>query len=73
VVPVTSLLEADGRVATVFVVAEDGIAQRVTVETGRLFGERVEVLKGLTPGDRVITEGAAWLDDDDAVRVLGDG
>lgn len=73
VVPVTSLLEADGRVATVFVVAEGGIARRVSVETGRLFGERVEVLKGLSPGDRVITEGAAWLDDNDAVRVLGAG
>jgi HlyD family secretion protein len=73
VVPVTSLLEADGRVAAVFVVAEGGIARRVSVETGRLFGERVEVLKGLSPGDRVITEGAAWLDDNDAVRVLGGG
>lgn len=72
VVPVTSLLEADGRVATVFVVAEGGTARRVSIETGRLFDERVEVLKGLSPGDRVITEGAAWLDDNDAVRVLGD-
>jgi multidrug efflux pump subunit AcrA (membrane-fusion protein) len=73
VVPITSLLEADGRVASVFVVAEGGIARRVSVETGRLFGERVEVLDGLTPGDRVITDGAAWLDDNDAVRVLGGG
>ncbi|HUG03027.1 MAG TPA: efflux RND transporter periplasmic adaptor subunit [Steroidobacteraceae bacterium] len=73
VVPVTSLLEADGRVAAVFVIAEGGIARRISVETGRLFGERVEVLKGLSPGDRVITEGAAWLDDNDAVRVLGGG
>jgi RND family efflux transporter MFP subunit len=73
VVPITSLLEADGRVAAVFVVAEGDIARRVSVETGRLFGERVEVLNGLTPGDRVITDGAAWLDDNDAVRVLGGG
>jgi len=72
VVPVTSLLEADGRVAIVFVVAE-GVARRVSVKTGRLIGERVEVIAGLSPGDRVITEGAAWLDDNDAVRVLGGG
>ncbi|HXV40740.1 MAG TPA: efflux RND transporter periplasmic adaptor subunit [Steroidobacteraceae bacterium] len=70
VVPVTSLLEADGSEATVFVVAESGIAKRVAVQTGRLLGERVEVLGGLVPGDRVVTEGAAWLDDNDAVRVL---
>ncbi len=73
VVPVTSLLEADGRAAIVFVVAEGGVARRVAVETGRLFGERIEVIKGLVPGDRVVTEGAAWLDDNDAVRVLGGG
>jgi RND family efflux transporter MFP subunit len=70
VVPVTSLLEADGSEATVFVVAGSGIAKRVAVQTGRLLGERVEVLGGLVPGDRVVTEGAAWLDDNDAVRVL---
>lgn len=73
VVPVTSLLEADGRVATVFVVAESGVAKRVSVQTGRLIGERVEVVAGLDLGDRVVTEGAAWLDDNEAVRILGGG
>jgi multidrug efflux pump subunit AcrA (membrane-fusion protein) len=73
VVPVTSLLEADGRVATVFVVADSGVAKRVSVRTGRLIGERVEVIGGLALGERVVIEGAAWLDDNDAVRVLGDG
>jgi RND family efflux transporter MFP subunit len=73
VVPVTSLLEADGSEATVFVVAADNVAKRVAVRTGRLLGERVEVIAGLSPGDRVVTEGAAWLDDNDAVRVLDGG
>jgi RND family efflux transporter MFP subunit len=71
VVPVTSLLEADGSLATVFVVAKGGIARKVSVRTGRLLGERVEIVTGLAPGDRVVTEGAAWLDDKDPVRVLG--
>lgn len=73
VVPVTSLLEADGSEAVVFVVAEGGVARRVAVRTGRLLGERVEVTAGLAPGERVVTEGAAWLDDNDAVRVLDGG
>lgn len=73
VVPVTSLLEADGSEALVFVVADGGIAKRVAVRTGRLLGERIEVTAGLAPGDRVVTEGAAWLDDNDAVRVLDGG
>lgn len=73
VVPVTSLLEADGRAATVFVVAESSVAKRVPVQTGRLIGERIEIISGLELGDRVVTEGAAWLDDNDAVRILGGG
>jgi len=73
VVPVTALLEADGRAAVVYVVAEGGHARRVAVQTGRLLGERIEIVMGLSPGDRVVTEGAAWLNDNDAVRVLGDG
>jgi RND family efflux transporter MFP subunit len=71
VVPVTSLLEADGRIAIVFVVAKGGVAKRVSVQTGRLLGERIEVIAGLTLGDQVVTEGAAWLDDNDPIRVLG--
>ena len=73
VVPITALLEADGRDALVFVVADSGHAKRVPVQTGRLLGERIEIVSGLSPGDRVVTEGAAWLDDNDAVRVLGGG
>ena len=69
--PVTSLLEADGSLATVFVVAKGGVARKVAVRTGRLVGERIEVVAGLAPGDQVVTEGAAWLDDNDRIRVLG--
>ena len=71
VVPVTSLLEADGRIATVFVVAKGGVAKKLSVQTGRLLGERIEVVAGLALGDQVVTEGAAWLDDNDPVHVLG--
>jgi multidrug efflux system membrane fusion protein len=71
VVPVTSLLEADGGLATVFVVARGNVARKVSVRTGRLLGERIEVVAGLDLGDRVVTEGAAWLDDNEPVRILG--
>ena len=74
VVPVTALLEADGRAALVFVVA-----RRRPCEARR--GEDRPAARrshrdrhaGLAAGDRVVTDGAAWLDDDAAVRVLGGG
>ena len=70
VVPLSSLLEANGGLATVFVIAKGDVARKVSVRTGRLLGERIEVLAGLDLGERVVTEGAAWLDDNEPVRVL---
>ena len=70
VVPLSSLLEANGGLATVFVIAKGDVARKVSVRTGRLLGERIEVLAGLDLGARVVTEGAAWLDDNEPVRVL---
>ncbi len=76
VVPVQALLEADGSEAVVYVIArrDDGeIAQRVAVRIGRLVGDQVEVLGGLAGDERVVTEGASYLRDGQAVRVLGAG
>jgi len=76
VVPVQALLEADGSEAVVFVVAsrDDGeVAERVAVRIGRLVGDRVEVLEGLQGGERVVTEGAAWLRAGVPVRIVEAG
>ena len=76
VVPVQSLLEADGSEAVVYVVAtRDGalVAQRVPVRIGRLVGERVEVLEGLEGGEQVVTDGAAYLREGQSVRIAGAG
>lgn len=74
VVPVESLLEANGSTAIVFVVPaggkEEDVARRVEVRLGQWVGTRVEVVEGVTEGDRVVTEGAAYLSDGEAVRIL---
>ena len=69
-VPVEALLEADGDRATVFALGPDGRAKRLAVEVAFVRGERAGVrgtLGGLT---RVLTDGAAYLDDGAAVRVI---
>ncbi len=74
VLPVSALLEADGSVAVVYVIAPgEDVARRVAVRIGRLVGERVEVLGGLEGGEQVVTEGAAYLRDGELVRVIGAG
>ena len=44
-------------------VAEGGAARRRSVTTGGRSGDRVEVLTGLSPGDKVVVGGAALLTD----------
>lgn len=74
VVPVSALLEADGSAAIVYVVAPgEDVARRVAVQIGRLVGERIEVVAGVEPGTRVVTEGAAYLRDGASVELFGPG
>lgn len=47
-------------------------ADRVTllaVATGRRQGDAVEILSGIAPGDKVVVQGAGFLNDGDVVRV----
>jgi len=68
-VPVDALLEADGDRATVFTVSADGRrAVRRTVQIAFLAGDSVAV-SGLDGVRSVVTDGAAYLNDGDAVRV----
>lgn len=70
-IPIEALVEADADSALVFALTEDGRrASRRRVRIGRLDGREVRVVAGLDGMQRVVTEGAAYLDDGDAVRVL---
>ncbi len=68
VVPRAALVSWDtvARTAGVFVV-EGGVAKRVPVETGAAPGDVVEVVKGLAPGQEVVTRGGFNLRDGDRV------
>lgn len=69
--PLGALLEGNAGSAHVFVLAADGRhVERRTVRTGTLEADRIEILAGLAPGEQVVSEGAAWLNHGDAVRIL---
>lgn len=55
----------------VYVVGEDGTARRTPVRTGLRTGGRIEILEGLRPGQRVITEGVVKVSDGMKVRLAG--
>jgi RND family efflux transporter MFP subunit len=72
VVPASSIVVRDGY-SFAFKVISEGEARRVTqerVEVGRRTGTDVEILAGLSDGERVVAHGAGFLDDGDSVRVV---
>jgi multidrug efflux system membrane fusion protein len=70
IIPVQALLEASDKEAGVFVLDPgQHVVHRVTVQIGRMHHGDVEILGGLTADARVVTDGAAFLDNGDAVRV----
>jgi RND family efflux transporter MFP subunit len=72
VVPASSLVVRDGY-SLAFKVSFEGPEARVAqqaVEVGRRIGAAVEILSGLREGDRVVGQGAGFLEDGDRVRVV---
>ncbi|GGE00025.1 HlyD family secretion protein [Gemmobacter megaterium] len=66
-VPVTAV-STDPAGATVMRVDAQGHVSRVTVETGIRDGGMVEIVSGLTGGDRVVTKAGAFVRDGDRVN-----
>ena len=51
------------------VAGSDTRVARVKVDTGRRVEDRVEILRGLAPNDRIVASGVAFLADGDLVKV----
>lgn len=69
-VPVDAVLDS-GRKKTVFVERGDGVFEPREVETGWRFGERVEIVRGLRAGDRIVVSGRFLLDSESRMRHTG--
>jgi membrane fusion protein (multidrug efflux system) len=65
-----SAVRRDQKGEYVFIIDAEGKAQRVTVVGGLRIGEQVEILKGLTPGQQVITKGFLDLSPGKQVKVV---
>ena len=67
-VPQSALVLRDG-FTYLFHLGPDQKVVQTKVETGRRMGERVEIVRGLTPAARIVVSGAGFLNDGDQVRV----
>ena len=67
-VPQAAVVVRDG-FSYVYRVNPDNRVSQVKIQTGRLAGDRLEVLGGLTPDARLVATGAGFLNDGDLVRI----
>lgn len=68
--PLASILEANGEQATVYVISAKKQAELRRVRVGKIHDSRVDIVSGLVAGERVVSEGAAWLNPGMPVRIL---
>lgn len=68
-IPLTALVEGDNSNARIFVIA-DGKARETLVAVAFIDGDRVALREPLAAKTQVVTDGAAFLSDGDAVRVM---
>lgn len=71
-VPAEAVLDSGLR-KTVFVDHGDGLFEPRQVETGWRTGDRVEILKGLMVGERVVVDGNFYIDSESRLKVVATG
>lgn len=69
-VPLGAILEGQGHLANIYVIDTQNRARRKQIRTGEIEDGRVAVISGLQAGERVVSEGAAWLNPGAPVRIL---
>ncbi len=70
-VPAKSVVIRDGH-AYVFVISNDDSGTTVNmqdVHVGQIQGGKAQILSGISPGERIVAQGAGFLNDGDSVRV----
>lgn len=69
-VPIQSIIGADGNSAYVFVVTNEGRAKKLPIVVGSIYGGNVIVSAGLESISEIVSEGVAYLKDGDVVTII---
>lgn len=71
-VPVDALLDSGHR-KVVFIALKDGYFEPREVETGWRFGDRVEIVAGLAPGEQIVISGNFLIDSESRMKLAAAG
>jgi hypothetical protein len=69
-VPIESLIEADGASGNLYIVAPANVAKKIGVTIAFIHDQHAAIAAGLDGIDEVITDGAAYLTDGDVVKIV---
>jgi RND family efflux transporter MFP subunit len=69
-VPIESLIEADGSRGSVYTILPSHAAKKVGVTVAFIYGNHAAIAAGLDGIDEVITDGAAYLNDGDTIKIV---
>lgn len=71
IIPITALIEGDGKSAFVYTVAEDAVSVKKTpVKIAFLEGDHVVIASGLSDNQKVVTSGAPYLNERKKIRII---
>jgi multidrug efflux pump subunit AcrA (membrane-fusion protein) len=70
-VPVSAVVEGNGHRASVYVVNGNRVKRR-DVRVAFIESSEVALAEGLQPGERVVTDGALYLEDNEQIEVVQD-
>jgi RND family efflux transporter MFP subunit len=69
-VPIESLIEAEGLRGNVYIMASPNVAKKIGVSVAFIHDQHAAIAAGLDGIDEVITDGAAYLNDGDAIKIV---
>jgi multidrug efflux system membrane fusion protein len=69
-VPVESIIGADGSRGYVYTVTDSGRAKKISIEIGTIFGAKAAITNGLEGISAIVSEGAAYLKDGEPVEII---
>lgn len=68
-VPIEAVVEGDNKAAWIYTVQADNTVKRQTVAVAFIQGDRIALIDALPQGTRVVSTGAAYLQDGETVKV----
>ena len=69
-VPVESIVGADGRSGYIFTITDSGHAKKIRIGIGTIFGTKAAITGGLNDISEIVSEGAAYLKDGEPVEII---